>query len=128
MGRTCGLLLMAWLVNERTNAHGQGYSDLNFMIPELIDNIQYRKGPYYAEYGDFSSVGAIDIHYVNTLKQGIAKTTVGFDGYERQLLADSIKLGAGNLLGAVEYLHNDGPWTNPADFRKVNGILRYTSR
>jgi hypothetical protein len=114
------------LVNERTNAHGQGYSDLNFMIPELIDTIQYRKGPYYAEYGDFSSVGAIDINYIDTLKQGVAKTTVGFDGYERGLLADSIKLGKGNLLGAVEYVHNDGPWTNTADFRKVNGVLRYT--
>jgi len=87
------------LVNERTNAHGQGYSDLNFMIPELISDIQYRKGPYYAEYGDFSSVGAIDIHYVDTLPQGIAKTTVGFDGYERGLVADSIKLGRETFWG-----------------------------
>ena len=80
-------------INERTNAHGQGYSDTNFMIPELIDYIQYRKGPYYAEYGDFSSVGAIDISYVDTLKQGIASTTVGTYGFERELFADSIKLG-----------------------------------
>ncbi len=114
------------LVNERTNAHGQGYSDLNFMIPELISNMQYRKGPYYAEYGDFSSVGAIDINYVDTLDQGMAKTTVGFQGYERGLVADSMKLLGGNLLGAMEYIHNDGPWTNTADFRKVNGVLRYT--
>ncbi|MGP8004109.1 MAG: TonB-dependent receptor [Smithella sp.] len=114
-------------VNERTNAHGQGYSDLNFMIPELIDDMQYRKGPYYAEYGDFSSVGTIDIHYVDTLKQGIAKTTVGFDGYERELLADSVKLGGGNLLCALEYLHNDGPWNNTADFQKGNAVLRYTT-
>jgi hypothetical protein len=96
------------------------------MIPELIDDIQYRKRLYYAEYGDFSSVGAIDIHYVNTLPQGIAETTVGFDGYERQLLADSIKLRAGNLLGTFEYIHDDGPWNNKEDFRKVNGVLRYT--
>ncbi len=113
-------------VNERTNAHGQGYSDLNFMIPELISSIQYKKGPYYADEGDFSSVGAIDIHYVDTLEQGMSKTTVGFDGYERQLFAGSVKLGGGNLLGALEYMHNDGPWGNTADFRKVNGISRYT--
>ena len=113
-------------INERTNAHGQGYSDTNFMIPELIDYIQYRKGPYYAEYADFSSVGAIDIHYVDTLKQGIASTTVGTLGYERELFADSIKLGPGNLLGAVEYEHNDGPWANKADFQKWNGVLRYS--
>ena len=68
------------LVNEHTNAHGQGYSDTNFMIPELISDMQYRKGPYYAEYGDFSSVGAIDINYVDTLKQGIASQTVGTGG------------------------------------------------
>ncbi len=113
-------------INERTNAHGQGYSDTNFMIPELIDYMQYRKGPYYADYGDFSSIGAIDISYVNTLKQGIARTTVGTYGYEREFLADSIKLGGGNLLGAVEYEHNDGPWSNKADFRKWNGVLRYS--
>ncbi len=114
------------LVNERTNAHGQGYSDTNFMIPELINYIQYRKGPYYADYGDFSSVGAIDVSYVDTLKQGIASTTVGTYGYERELLADSIKLWGGNLLGAFEYEHNDGPWVNKADFRKWNGVLRYS--
>ena len=113
------------LVNEHTNAHGQGYSDTNFMIPELISDMQYRKGPYYAEYGDFSSVGAIDINYVDTLKQGIASQTVGTGGYERTLLADAIKLGVGNLLGAIEYEHNDGPWVNKADFRKWNGVLRY---
>ncbi len=114
------------LVNEHTNAHGQGYSDTNFMIPELISDMQYRKGPYYAEYGDFSSVGAVDINYVDTLKQGIALQTVGTGNYQRTLFADSIKLGIGNLLGAVEYEHNDGPWDNKADFRKWNGVLRYS--
>src|SRR5208283_4950746 len=113
-------------INERTNAHGQGYSDTNFMIPELIDYIQYRKGAYYAEYGDHSAIGAVDIHYVDTLKQGVASTTVGTFGCEREFLADSIKLGPGNLLGAVEYEHNDGPWSNKADFRKWNGVLRYS--
>src|SRR5208282_134337 len=113
-------------INERTNAHGQGYSDTNFMIPELIDYIQYRKGAYYAEYGDHSAIGAVDIHYVDTLKQGIASTTVGTFGYERELFADSIKLGPGNLLAAGEYEHNDGPWANKADFRKANGVLRYS--
>ena len=125
-GTDLRLIIDGMLCNERTNAHGQGYCDLNFMIPELINDIQYRKGPYYAEYGDFSSVGAIDVHYVDTLKQGIALATVGFDGYERGLFADSIKLGNGNLLWALEYVHNNGPWVNPADFRKVNGVLRYT--
>ncbi|HTL92610.1 MAG TPA: Plug domain-containing protein, partial [Steroidobacteraceae bacterium] len=50
-------------VNMPTHAHGQGYSDLNFLIPELIERIDYRKGVYYAEQGDFSAAGAADIHY-----------------------------------------------------------------
>ena len=64
---------------------------------------------------------------MDTLKQGIAKTTVGIDGYERELLADSVKLGGGNLLCALEYLHNNGPWNNTADFQKGNAVLRYTT-
>jgi hypothetical protein len=114
------------LVNERTHGHGQGYSDLNFMIPELISSIQYRKGPYYASEGDFASAGAVDINYVNTLPQGIASVTIGQDNYERALFADSVKLGPGNLLFAFEGVHNDGPWVNPEDFRKYSGVLRYS--
>ena len=114
------------LVNERTHAHGQGYADLNFLIPELIKSMGYKKGPYYAEEGDFSSVGSINVNYLDTLERGIAKATVGQEGYQRALLADSNKLGMGNLLFALEYMHNDGPWTNPEDFRKFNGVLRYS--
>jgi len=114
------------LVNERTHAHGQGYADVNFLIPELISSIQYKKGPYYASEGDFSSVGAININYVDILEKGIAKVTVGQQGYQRGLFADSIKLGKGNFLFGLEYMHNDGPWTTPEDFRKYNGVLRYT--
>ena len=114
------------LVNERTHAHGQGYTDLNFMIPELIGSLQYRKGPYYAAYGDFASAGAVDINYANTLPEGIASATVGQHNYERALLADSVKLGPGNLLFAFEGVHSDGPWVNPEEFRKYNGVLRYS--
>jgi len=114
------------LVNERTHAHGQGYTDLNFMIPELIGSLQYRKGPYYAAYGDFASAGVVDINYVNTLPEGIASATVGQHNYERALLADSVKLGPGNLLFAFEGVHSDGPWVNPEEFRKYNGVLRYS--
>ena len=113
-------------VNERGNAHGQGYSDLNFMIPELVSGMQYQKGPYYAAYGDFASVGAVDINYSNVLPKGIATVTVGEFNYERSLLADSVKLGPGNLLFAVEGVHDDGPWTRAEDFRKMNGVLRYS--
>ncbi|MGA2192653.1 MAG: TonB-dependent receptor [Nitrospirota bacterium] len=113
-------------VNERTNAHGQGYSDINFMIPELVSSMQYRKGPYYAAYGDFASVGAVEMNYYNVLPKAISTVTVGEWGYYRDLLADSIKMGPGNLLFAIEGVHDDGPWTRAEDFRKMNGVLRFS--
>ncbi|MBF0541309.1 MAG: TonB-dependent receptor [Nitrospirae bacterium] len=113
-------------VNQRTHAHGQGYSDLNFLIPELVKEIQYKKGPYYAGEGDFSSVGTIHINYIDTLPQGSIKSSTGLDGYYREFAADSLKLGNGTFLGALEYEHNDGPWVRPADFRKINGVMRYS--
>jgi hypothetical protein len=114
------------LVNERTHAHGQGYADLNFLIPELVSGIEYRKGPYYADEGDFSTVGAIHIGYVDTLERGIAKATVGQDGYVRTLFADSSKLGMGTLLYGLEYVHDDGPWKVPEGFKKFNSLFRYS--
>jgi len=114
------------LVNQRTNAHGQGYADLNFLIPELVKGIQYRKGPYYADEGDFSSVGAVSVDYVDKLERGFAQVTGGQNNYARALLADSVRLGQGNLLFGSETLYNDGPWTNPEHFRKFNGVLRYS--
>jgi hypothetical protein len=113
-------------VNARTHAHGHGYADLNFLMPELISGIAYKKGPYYADEGDFSTVGAIHIGYVDTLEKGIAKVTVGQDNYERVFLADSSKLGMGNLLYGFEVVHDDGPWKVDQDFRKLNGVLRYS--
>ena len=56
-------------VNMRTHAHGQGYADLNFMIPELISTLHYSKGPYFPALGDFDTAGAVQINYVNTLPQ-----------------------------------------------------------
>ena len=86
-------------VNLPTNAHAQGYADLNFLIPEVVDRIDYRKGPYYAEDGDFAAAGAVKIHYRNTLDRNFANLTAGSFGYERALLAGSCKIGgAGNCI------------------------------
>ena len=113
-------------VNLPTHAHGQGYSDLNFMIPELIERVDFRKGVYSADLGDFSSAGAADIHYVESLPQSIAQVEGGSFGYERGLYASSHRIGSGNFLYAVELFHNDGPWTNPDDYKKINGVLSYS--
>jgi hypothetical protein len=114
------------LVNERSHAHGQGWTDVNFMIPELASYLEYAKGPYSAEQGDFASAGAVSVNYVNTLAQGIASIGVGQNGYTRTLVADSPQVGNGNLLYAVELFKNDGPFVNPDKYRKMNGVLRYS--
>ena len=112
-------------VNQRTHGHGQGYSDLNFLITDLVSGLQYKKGPYYADEGDFSAAGAIHLKLPDRLDKGIGEVGAGGYGYRRLLLADSPRVGNGNLLYALEAFHNDGPWTKPDDYRKFNGMLRY---
>jgi outer membrane receptor protein involved in Fe transport len=113
-------------VNMPTHAHGQGYSDLNFLIPELVSRISYKKGPYFAEEGDFASAGAADIYYASKLKQGIASISAGSGDYRRALVANSFDAGPGTLLYGFEAFHNNGPWDNPEDYRKLNGVLRFS--
>ncbi|RJF92654.1 TonB-dependent receptor [Noviherbaspirillum saxi] len=114
------------LVNQRSHGHGQGWTDLNFLIPELANRLDYKKGPYYASEGDFASAGAVSVLYPNRLDQGLASIGIGQNGYRRTLLMDAPKAGNGNLLYALELFHNDGPFTNPDDYRKLNGVLRYS--
>jgi hypothetical protein len=114
-------------VNMPTHAHGQGYSDSNFLIPELVSGIQYKKGPYYADEGDFSAAGAVNVNYVNALDKPIADLSLGNDGYRRGIFAGSTSFAGGTVLGALELYHNDGPWTSPDDYRKINGVLRWST-
>ena len=113
-------------VNMPTHAHGQGYTDLNFLIPELVDRMTYRKGAYYAEEGDFSSAGSARIEYFRKMESNLAQVTVGQNGYVRSLLAGSPALGSGNLLYGLELFHNDGPWQVDEHYKKLNGLLRYS--
>ena len=113
-------------VNLPTNAHGQGYMDLNFLIPELVTHVDYVKGPYYAHTGDFSSAGGEDIFYATELPQTLLLGTAGSYNYYRALGATSPDLAGGKLLLAFEFMHEDGPWEVSEDFRKFNGVLRWT--
>ena len=113
-------------VNMPTHAHGQGYSDLNFMIPELVTGVQFSKGPYYADQGDFATAGASNINYANELDKPIATVEGGTESYGRVLFAASPAAGSGHLLAALELNHNDGPWVNPDDYKKINGVVRYS--
>lgn len=112
--------------NLPSHAHGQGYLDLNPLIPELVEDIRYRKGPYSADVGDFSSAGSADLKYMDALPRGIAMVEGGSYGYARGLLADSTRLGAGRLLYALEFEHEDGPWDVPDAYNRYNGVLKYS--
>src|SRR5689334_2313109 len=113
-------------VNMPTHAHGQGYADANFLIPELIGGVQYKKGPYYADEGDFASAGAVDVDYVSVLDRPIASLTDGSFGYHRALFADSHAVADGVVLGALEVSRNNGPWVHPDGYDKLNALVRYT--
>jgi hypothetical protein len=125
-------------INMPTNAHGQGYTDLNFLIPELVDVIDYQKGPYFARNGDFSSAGSAQIRYVDQLDKSIADLTVGSHDYRRLLLGGSTPVGGARLgeagvaeggprlLYALEGEMKNGPWAIPEKLRKLNGVLKLT--
>lgn len=113
-------------VNLPSNAHGQGYSDLTFMIPELVSGVQFRKGPYYAEDGDFSSAGSANINYVNRLDKPVVSVGGGAESWARALVAASQTVGSGIVLVAGEVNHDDGPWVSPDRFKKFNGVVRYS--
>lgn len=111
-------------INMPTHAHGQGYSDLNFLIPELVQQVEYKKGPYYAQSGDFSSAGSAHIAYRTRLKEPFAELSVGLHGYQRAVAANSTTLGEDlHLITALERMNNNGPWSNPEGLRKTNALL-----
>ena len=112
-------------VNLRTHAHGQGYADLNFFIPELSAGLDYTKGPYFAEQGDFSSVASVHLQYANEVPDQVSASGGSFN-YERLFGAGTQEFGAAHVLGALELVHYDGPWTHGDDYRKVNAVLRYS--
>jgi hypothetical protein len=113
-------------VNTPTGAHAHGYADVSFLIPELVSGVQFKKGPYFADEGDFSAAGAANINYVNHLDGPMVRLSAGHDGWGRIFGAATPRVGGGHLLGALELNHNDGPWVRPDDYRKVNGVLRFS--
>jgi hypothetical protein len=113
-------------VNMPTHAHGQGYMDLNFVIPELIDRVVYRKGTYYPELGNFSAAGAADLAYVDRLPESFVSLSVGDFDYLRGMAGASFDAAGGALLVGIEVDRTDGPWVNPENLEKTNGVLRWS--
>jgi hypothetical protein len=113
-------------VNTPTGAHAHGYADVGFLIPELVSGVQYKKGPYFADEGDFSAAGAANINYVNRLDSPLVRLSAGHDKWGRVLAAASPSVAGGSLLAALELNHSDGPWERPDDYQKTNAILRFS--
>ena len=113
-------------LNMPAGAHANGYLDANLIIPELVSGVQFKKGPYFAEDGDFSAAGSANINYVNVLDRPIVSLSAGGQGWGRVLGAASPEVAGGHLLVGLDLSRNDGPWERPDDLRKANGIVRYS--
>ena len=113
-------------INRPTNTHGQGYSDLNFMMPELANGLDYTKGPYYASVGDFGSVASTHMKLANDIPDQVSLAG-GTLGIHNAFAGGTAHFGdQERLLGGLYYGHIDGPFTHPDDFEKLAGTLRYS--
>ena len=112
-------------LNMPTHGHGQGYTDLNLVIPELVDHLEYKLGVHHAELGDFGSAGGAEFHLVRSLDAPFASTEYGANGLARLAAGGSRTVGAGTLLLGGEAKVYDGPWERSQDVRKLAGVARY---
>ena len=113
-------------INLPSNVHGQGYADLNWLMPETVNNLNIRKGPYFADVGDFATAGSLFVSLRDSVEKNVVEATTGSFGYEQLFTMGSTKLGGGSLLYAGEVNTYNGPWTTPDDMRKLSGLLRYS--
>jgi hypothetical protein len=113
-------------LNLPSHAHGEGYSDMNIVIAEFVKRVNFEKGPYYADIGNFGSAGSAHVEYFKTLPQNFVKVEGGMYGYGRTVFGASQKLGSGSLLYGGEEYYDNGPWTHPDAFNKINGLLTYS--
>ncbi len=113
-------------LNLPSHAHGEGYSDMNTVIPEFVERIDAEKGPYYADVGDYGSAGSAQVVSYKTLPQDFLQVDGGMYQFARFVFGASRRLGRGNLLSGGEAYHDGGPWVHPDNYYKFNGILTYS--
>ena len=113
-------------VNMRSHGHGQGYTDINFLMPEIIEEMFFVKGPYHSEIGDFSSAGGVHIETIDQLDKKSIKVGLGENGFNRILAMGSKKIESEVITGALELQGYDGPWIDiTEDVNKVNGFFKF---
>ncbi|MBV9767653.1 MAG: TonB-dependent receptor [Acidobacteriaceae bacterium] len=113
-------------LNLPSHAHGEGYSDMNTVIPEFVQRVNFEKGPYYADVGNFGSAGSAHLEFFKTLPENFVQVEGGRYGYGRAVFGVSQKVGSGSLLFGGEAYYDDGPWTHPDGYAKFNGLLTYS--
>ncbi len=113
-------------LNLPSHAHGEGYSDMNTVIPELVERVDYEKGPYDAAVGNYGSAGSAHLVFFQTLPQNFVTVEGGTYGFERGVFGFSEAAGPGHLLFGGEAYHDDGPWVHPDDYLKLNGLATYS--
>jgi len=114
-------------INAVSHGHGQGYSDIHFLIPEFIDTLESTKGPYSARVGDFATAGSIAYRMADHLDESVARAEVGQYGHYRAVAGESPDLGEHwRMLVGAEITHDDGPFIHPDNFNRVNGYGKFT--
>ncbi len=113
-------------VNRPTNTHGQGYSDANFMLPEMFSGLDFTKGPYYASVGDFGAVASTHVKMANEIRNQVSLSAGSLGVYNgfaggTYKFSDTDRVAGGVYLG-----HVDGPYDHPDNFRKIDANLRYS--
>lgn len=120
-------------VNMVSHAHGQGYADLHFLIPELIENVAFKKGPYYADKGNMTTAGFVDFRTKNVLPSNMIKLEAGqFNTYRAvgmvNLLSERMKQKEQHAFIASEYMYTKGYFDNPQDFNRLNLFGKYRGK
>ena len=113
-------------LNLPSHAHGEGYADMNAVVPELVQRVNYEKGPYYADVGNFGSAGSAHLEFFKTLPENFFQVEGGMNGYARAAFGVSQNFGSGSLLYGGEAYYDDGPWKNPDGYAKFNGLMTYS--
>lgn len=118
-------------VNMVSHAHGQGYADLHFVIPELIDKVNFNKGPYFADKGNMATAGYVDFRTKDFLDQNFVKAEAGQFNTFRTVMGVNLlpviknKPRSRSLYAAGELSYTDGYFDSPQAFNRINGIIKY---
>ena len=125
-GTDFAIFLDGMPLNLPSHAHGEGYSDMNTVIPEFVERIDAQKGPYYADVGDYGSAGNAEVVFYKTFPQNFAQVDGGMYQFARFVFGVSRKLAPGDLLYGGEAYHDGGPWVHPDNYYKFNGLMTYS--